>query len=208
MSTLTDQELVAACLAGKESAFAVLIERYQARLYRIAARICRHPADAEDAVQEAFVQAIRDLGGWRPIAPLEAWLVRITVRVAQKVDMKSARVERGSARLERDEPGTRPHEYVATDVATDPAATAAQRETIGELERAVAALPTKYRAAVALRFGEGLSVREAADALGVPEATLRTHAARGLRLLQAALGNSTLMAESASPTTPTRRPKL
>ena len=208
MSTLTDQELVAACLAGKESAFAVLVNRYQARLHRIAARICRHPADADDAVQEAFVQAVRDLGRWRPIAPLEAWLVRIAVRVAQKVDMKSARIERGSARLAPVDAEAPERELAATDPAADPAAAATRRETIGELERAVAGLPTKYRAAVALRFGEGLSVREAAEALGIPEATLRTHAARGLRLLQAALGSSTTLGGTAPTVRGDRAPKV
>ena len=60
MPNLSDQELVAACLAGRESAYALLVERYTPRLHRIAARICRHPQDAEDAVQEAFLQAVRD----------------------------------------------------------------------------------------------------------------------------------------------------
>ena len=54
MPTLTDQELVSACLEGRESAYALLVERYTPSLYRIAARICRHPQDAEDAVQETF----------------------------------------------------------------------------------------------------------------------------------------------------------
>ena len=89
MSSLTDQELVAACLQGRESAYALLVQRYTPRLHRIAARICRHPQDAEDAVQEAFLQAVRDLRKWKPTAPLEAWLVTITVRTAQKVDQRS-----------------------------------------------------------------------------------------------------------------------
>ena len=84
MPALTDQELVAACLQGKESAYALLVERYTPRLYRIAARICRHPQDAEDAVQETLLQAVRDLRKWKPTAPLEAWLVTITVRTAQR----------------------------------------------------------------------------------------------------------------------------
>ncbi|MFM8997531.1 MAG: RNA polymerase sigma factor, partial [Candidatus Limnocylindrus sp.] len=75
MPSLTDQELVAACLAGRESAYALLVERYTLRLHRIAARICRHPQDAEDAVQEAFLQAVRDLRKWKPTAPLEEGLM-------------------------------------------------------------------------------------------------------------------------------------
>ena len=82
MPNLSDQELVAACLQGRESAYALLVERYTPRMHRIATRICRHPQDAEDAVQESLLQAVRDLRKWKPTAPLEAWLVRIAVRVA------------------------------------------------------------------------------------------------------------------------------
>jgi len=187
MSTLTDQELVAACLEGRESAYALLVERYTPRLYRIAVRICRHPEDAEDAVQETLLQAVRDLRSWKPTAPLEAWLVRITVRTAQKVDQRSNRHSSRSDSLDRPHEDGAQRELRDRSSAADPATVAGQADLTAQLAAAVAALPQKYREAVALRFQEGLSPKEIAELLGIPERTVRTHLLRGLRALKEAL---------------------
>jgi len=189
MPALTDQELVAACLEGRESAYALLVERYTPRLYRIAARICRHPEDAEDAVQETFLQAVRDLRKWKPTAPLEAWLVTITVRTAQKVDMRSNRVASRSDSLDVPHQDGGERELRDRSTASDPAAAAGQADLSARLAAAIADLPEKYRAAVTLRFQEGLSPKEIAATLGIPERTVRTHLLRGLRALRESVGD-------------------
>jgi RNA polymerase sigma-70 factor (ECF subfamily) len=189
MPTLTDQELVAACLQGKESAYALLVERYTPRMHRIAIRICRHPQDAEDAVQEALVQAVRDLRSWKPIAPLEAWLVTITVRTAQKVDQRSNRAASRSDSLDAPLPDGNARELRDASAQGDPAAAAGQADLTARLAVAIEALPDKYRTAVTLRFQEGLSPREIADHLGLPERTVRTHLLRGLRALKESVGD-------------------
>jgi RNA polymerase sigma-70 factor (ECF subfamily) len=188
MPTLTDQELVAACLHGKESAYALLVERYAPRLYRIAARICRHPQDAEDAVQETFIQAVRDLRNWRPTAPLEAWLVTIAVRTSQKVDQRSNRVASRSDSLDATLPAGNVKELRDSSAQGDPAAAAGQADLTAQLAAAVASLPQNYRAAVSLRYQEGLSPKEIAVVLGIPERTVRTHLLRGLRALRERVG--------------------
>ena len=189
MPALSDQELVAACLQGKESAYALFVERYTPRLHRIAARICRHPQDAEDAVQEAFLQAVRDLRKWQPTAPLEAWLVTITVRTAQKVDQRSNRVASRSDSLDTPLKDGNTRELRDASTATDPAAAAGRADLSARLAAAVAALPEKYRAAVSLRFQEGLSPKEIAKVLDLPERTVRTHLLRGLRALKESVGD-------------------
>jgi RNA polymerase sigma-70 factor, ECF subfamily len=189
MPALTDQELVAACLQGKESAYALLVERYTPRLHRIASRICRHPEDAEDAVQETLLQAVRDLKKWKPTAPLEAWLVTITVRTAQRVDQRSNRVANRSDSLDAPHEDGNTREVRDRSAASDPAAAAGAADTATRLAAAVAALPQKYREAVALRFQEGLSPKEIAELLGIPERTVRTHLLRGLRALRESVGD-------------------
>lgn len=189
MPALTDQELVAACLQGKESAYALLVERYTPRLHRIASRICRHPEDAEDAVQETLLQAVRDLKKWKPTAPLEAWLVTITVRTAQRVDQRSNRVASRSDSLDAPHEDGNTREVRDRSATSDPAAAAGAADTATRLAEAVAALPQKYREAVALRFQEGLSPKEIAELLGIPERTVRTHLLRGLRALRESVGD-------------------
>jgi len=189
MPSLTDQELVAACLQGRESAYALLVERYTPRLHRIAARICRHPQDAEDAVQESFLQAVRDLRKWRPTAPLEAWLVTITVRTAQKVDQRSNRVASRSDSLDAPLADGNPRELRDQAAGTDPAAAAGSADLTSRLAAAVEGLPSKYRVAVTMRFQEGLSPKEIAEHLGLPERTVRTHLLRGLKALKERVGD-------------------
>ena len=189
MSALTDQELVASCLQGRESAYALLVERYTPRLYRIAARICRRPEDAEDAVQETLLQAVRDLRKWKPTAPLEAWLVTITVRTAKKVDQRSNRVASRSDSLDAPLPDGNQRELEDPGSFSDPAAAAGRADLSARLAAAIGDLPDKYRTAVALRFQEGLSPKEIAAHLNLPERTVRTHLLRGLRALKASVGD-------------------
>lgn len=188
MPSLTDRELVAACLEGKESAYALLVERYTPRLHRIARRICRHPEDAEDAVQEAFLQAVRDLRKWRPIAPLEAWLVTITVRTAQRIDQRSNRGDGRSESLDSPRQDGSHRELPDATAASDPAVAAGSADLAVRLNAAIAALPERYRVAISLRFQEGLSPKEISEALDLPERTVRTHLLRGLRALRASAG--------------------
>jgi RNA polymerase sigma-70 factor (ECF subfamily) len=188
MPTLTDQELVAACLQGKESAYAILVERYTPRLYRIAARICRHPEDAEDAVQETLLQAVRDLRKWKPTAPLEAWLVTITVRTSKKVDQRSNRIAERSDSLDRPLPDGKLRQLRAPAGVGDPAAAVGDAYVTVKLAGAIDALPEKYRTTIALRFQEGLSPKEIAEVLEIPERTVRTHLLRGLRMLKENVG--------------------
>ena len=203
MPGLSDEELVAACLSGKESAYAVLIERYSPKVYRIAARICRDSADAEDAVQETFIQVVRDLAKWRPLAPLEAWITTITVRVAQKVDIRTTRTTSRSSTLTPGGPETPEREFADPHV-HDPVAQVMAHELQADLGAALARISTKHRAAVVLRFQEGLSVAEAAAILDLPEATVRTHTARGLRELREALGDVAHRTNSERNSHPTR----
>lgn len=188
MPNLSDEELVAACLAGRESAWAALVERFSPRVRGLALRMCRDPRDAEEAVQEALIQVSRDLSKWKPIAPLEAWIVTITVRTAQKVDARAARTAKGVESLDRPLPDGGTRELRDRNATTDPAAAAAQGDLSARIKAAIAELPPKPRAVMELRQ-EGLSTKEIAAALGIPEGTVRVHAHRGAVELRQALGD-------------------
>ena len=140
-------------------------------------------------MQETLLQAVRDLKKWKPTAPLEAWLVTITVRTAQRVDQRSNRVANRSDSLDAPHEDGNTREMRDRSAASDPAAAAGAADTATRLAAAVAALPQKYREAVALRFQEGLSPKEIAELLGIPERTVRTHLLRGLRALRESVGD-------------------
>lgn len=162
------------------AAFEQVVAEYADRLYSITLRITASPLDAEDALQEAFVSAYRNLGRYRGEADPRTWLYRIAVNAALRRVRERA-----------------PHEYLddlgeAGQVAgnwsaraDDPAVAAELRE---RLEVALGSLPPDFRAAVILRDVEGLSAREAATVLDIGEAALKSRLHRGRLLLRQTLG--------------------
>src|SRR5262245_30089114 len=81
-AALGDAELVRRALAQDADAFRTIMQRHNQRLYRIARSVLRSGADAEDAVQEAYVSAFTNLASYRGEASLGAWLARITLNEA------------------------------------------------------------------------------------------------------------------------------
>jgi len=162
------------------TAFEQLVSEYAERLYSIALRITASPADAEDAVQEAYLNAHRHLSRFRGEADPRTWLYRITVNEALR------RVRERPPQEYLDEvaaAGERPVLDWSSRV-EDPGVAAELRE---QLEAALRSLPPDYRAAVVLRDVEGLSTREAAAILDIGEAALKSRLHRGRVLLRQAL---------------------
>src|SRR3954470_23800716 len=80
--TLSDPELVSLLRKGDRAAFALVIQRHNRRLYRVARSVVRDDADAEDIVQETYVRAFRNLQSFRGDARLSTWLTRIALNEA------------------------------------------------------------------------------------------------------------------------------
>ena len=169
---LSDPELVERILGGDMRALEALMRRHNRALYRTARAILRDDAEAEDAVQEAYLRAYRSLGSFRGESKLSTWLVRIAANEA----------------LMRRRKKTRTAEVVPIDAATE-----VSTEERGDsmlrrlLENRIDALPDGYRAVFVLRALEELSVEETAAALGLPEATVRTRYFRARGLLRESL---------------------
>ena len=168
----SDRFLVAAAQAGDLHAFEVLIRRHQGAVYRVALRMLGSGVDAEDAAQEALVQAWRALSTFREESAFSTWLYRIVTNRCLK------------ARAARHPMEALPDVLIDRD--SDPAAAVAQSERLHALAREVLALPAEQRAALVLRELEGLSYEQIAEALGVtvPAVKGRIHRAR-LGLLEA-----------------------
>lgn len=172
---LPDSALAARIAGGDRDAFAVLMRRHNRTLYRAARGILRHDADAEDAVQDAWLDAYAAMGDFRGDAKLSTWLTRIAVNAAlQRLRRRrrTAEIIRLEGDLDMDTPagdGTVP----AIDP-DRPDLAAGRAETRRLLEKAVDALPDAFRIVFVLRAVEEMSVEETSAALGVPEATVRS----------------------------------
>lgn len=181
---LTDAELVKRTLAGDPRALEALIRRHNRTLFRTARAILRDDAEAEEAVQEAYLRAYAALASFRGDAKLSTWLVRIT---ANEALMRRRRSARAAVVVPMD--GTAAGEAWEDRMSEDasPERNAQRGELRSLLESRIDALPESYRAVFVLRALEELSVEETAVALDIPEATVRSRYFRARGLLRESL---------------------
>ncbi|CAL1692284.1 ECF RNA polymerase sigma factor SigW [Brevundimonas subvibrioides] len=172
----TDADLVRAARAGSDAAFARLVERHQAPVRAFLRRVLGGSFDmADDLAQEVFVAAWSSLGRLKDPEGVRSWLFGIAWRRAQD-RMRSGL--RGQAR-----------DRAWLDEMQAPAGISPEDRLA--LADAMATLPADQRACVALCLADGWSHAEAAEALGLPLGTVKSHVARGrARLLAVLTGGS------------------
>lgn len=168
----TDTELVRLAQGGDLDAFAAIVDRHGRRLRIVLLRILDDPRDVEEAVQDAFVQAWRNLDRYRADAALFTWLYRIGINAALA---RTRRKQHPTTDLE-----SLPAEgaqHVAREVLPEPSAEA--HDLRGRVLAALGQLPFEYREAVVLRDLAGLSNEEVARALDVSLAAAKSRIHRG-----------------------------
>jgi RNA polymerase sigma-70 factor (ECF subfamily) len=170
---------------ASKSDFERLMRQYNQRLFRVARSILRDDADAEDALQDAYVQAYRKLAEFRGDAALSTWLTRIVINQALMRVRKRTR-DRVVVPVQQDGEGT-PELDVADEHAESPSDAAVRAEVRKLLEQRIDELPEAFRTVFVMREVEEMTARETSDALGIPEATVRTRLFRARALLRAAL---------------------
>jgi RNA polymerase sigma-70 factor, ECF subfamily len=180
------RDLVERAMAGDHDAFSELARVTIGRLYAAARLILRDPQRAEDATQEALVAAWRDLSSLRDPEKFEAWLHRLLVRSCYREARRGRR--RWAMEME-----IRPSEGIAPD----PAVELADRD---EIARGFERLDQDQRTVLVLHYYLGLTLDEAAAALGIPPGTVRSRLHRANRTMREALTG-----DAYAPTTETRR---
>ena len=161
------------------------MRRHNRMLFRTARAILRDDAEAEDALQEAYIQAYRSLGTFRGDAQLSTWLARIVANEAlQRLRKRSRRAEivplQSTAAPEVEQ-------VMDSDTDNAPHSSAERAEVRRLLESQIDALPEAYRTVFKLRAVEELSVEEVADILDIPAATVRSRLFRARGMLREAL---------------------
>jgi RNA polymerase sigma-70 factor (ECF subfamily) len=166
-----DTELARRVGCRDERAFELLMRRHNQMLYRIARSILRDDAEAEDAVQDAYLAAFRNIGGFRGGSRLSTWLARIVINESYGLLRKRKRagvVLPFSPQSGPWDAGERDAEEGAMTEASSeqPDAAASRGEVRRLLERNIDALPDQFRTAFILREVEEMSVDDAAACLG------------------------------------------
>jgi len=185
---LSDPELAQRIASGDKDAFELLMRRHNQMLYRTARSILKDDAEAEDAVQEAWLLAYRAIGNFRGDAKLSTWLVRIVVNEAisrRRKRSRGAEVIQLNGETQEDREAV--EENVNQTLPEQPEHAARRAQTRRLLEAKIDELPDAFRTVFVLRALEELSVEEAAVALGIPEATVRSRFFRARALLREAL---------------------
>ena len=161
-------------------AFEQLVAEYGDRVYGIALRVTGSPSDAEEVMQDAFLQAFRSWSSFRGESAPTTWLYRIAVNAALMRVRSRRDTERLSERDEGDE---------VVDWTEDAAQAVVRGELRQQLENGITRLPEYLRVALILRDVEGLSTAETAAALDLSEATVKSRLHRARVLLRGYLAD-------------------
>jgi RNA polymerase sigma-70 factor (ECF subfamily) len=178
----TDAVVVAAAVKGDRAAFSELVRRHQGTVYRIVLRILRDPGESNDAAQEAFLKAFRNLASFDVTRPFAPWIYRIArnqaLDVARHKGVSPEELERPDPDDDEGAAGA-----VGRDVADPDAESALDRIEAAELKLriggALAKLDPKYREVIELYHYEQLTYDEIAETLGIPIGTVMTRIHRG-----------------------------
>ena len=182
-----DAELLARTAAHELGAFEGLMRRHNSRLFRVARAILKDDAAAEDAVQEAYLEAFRHAGDFRGDAQVSTWLTRIVINHSL---MRLRRMKRDRVVVPFESEGADGSvavEEPRDERAESPATSTLRAEVRRLLERRIDELPSAFRTVFVMRDVEEMSVQETADLLGIPQATVRTRLFRARALLRQAL---------------------
>jgi len=189
---LSDVEIAHGIAAGDRDQLVLLMRRYNQTLYRTARSILKDDAEAEDAVQEAYLLAYRAMAGFRGDAKMSTWLVRIVANEAigrLRKRIRRAEVIPLNDTMEQDAVSA---SFSAGDAwSAQPDHHASRMETRRLLEMKIDQLPDAFRAVFVLRAVEELTVEETAAALDIPQATVRTRFFRARSLLRESIERET-----------------
>ena len=196
----SDAELAREALAGSEEASRALVHRYATPAVNFIYRYVRDRALAEDLAQEGFLRVFQRLGSYDPERKFSSWFfqvlrnltidyLRINRIPTSSLDELSEEGHAGSAVVDR--------------ASASPEVQAGRSELAGAMGRALARLRPEYRDVVVLRYQEGLTQPEVAEALGIPSGTVKTYLHRARKELA-----EILVAEGFGPTAETVLPEV
>ncbi len=187
-NNLEDTDLIRAINAGREDLFYELVNRYEISLYNFGLRMCDNPSDAEDMVQDTFLNVFKYLSGFRFETKFKNWLYRVATSACLKKKRRSKFAPDRELSLDEFLPADEsavstelpPWAYQPLDQVLD--------EELGEvIRKALLELPEKYRLVAVLRDVEGFTTQETAEILNLTPTNIKVRLHRARLFLREAL---------------------
>lgn len=181
MTRQEERSLIRRINAGEPELFELLVVEHQKIVYNLALRMLRHPEDAQDCAQEAFIKAYRSLPLFRGDAAFSSWLYRLTTNVCLDFLRKKKRREEQSLTFEDEQ--AQPLEYAVADERFDPQQELEKKELRRAVRQGLEELPEDFRQVILLREVAGLSYEEIGRQLSLEPGTVKSRLFRARKKL-------------------------
>ena len=185
---LTDEEIAARVVAGEKELYEIIMRRHNQRLFRISRAYVNDSNEAEDIVQQAYINAYENLPRFEGRSKFFTWLTRILINEA----LLRSKQRKRSVPLEvhASENGEE-HEFAHEETATEenPAEKVMNDELRTILERTIDGLPTKYRSVFVMREIDEMSIAETSESLGISAANVKVRLNRAKEVLKQRIGS-------------------
>ncbi|HEX2628134.1 MAG TPA: sigma-70 family RNA polymerase sigma factor [Chitinophagaceae bacterium] len=174
-----DEVVVKRILLGEKKLYELIVRRYNQRLFRIGMTMLGIETEAEDAMQESYINAYKQLAGFEHRSSFGTWLTRIMIN---ECIVRQKKKQRSKQAMEQ-----QPN-HIA--ISNPPDHALANKELAAVLQQAIQQLPDKYRLIFVLREIEHLSVRQASEVTGIEESNVKVRLNRAKLMLRETLGGS------------------
>ncbi len=185
--TRSDEEIVVRILAGEKELYEVIMRRHNQRLFRIARAYVHDDDEAEEVVQQAYINSYEHLSAFKGRAKFETWLIRILINEAVRRSRQMNRSIPLEPRLSGNgEEGS--YLQLHAERGEDPAEKVMNDELRAVLEQTIDALPLKYRTVFVMREIDEMSIAETGESLGISAANVKVRLNRAKEMLKRRIG--------------------
>lgn len=179
LNSLSDEAIIKKVSDGQTELFEIIIKRYNQQLFRIIRGYLNSRHDIEDVMQSTYLKAFKNLHQFRGEARFSTWLIRIGINEALKKSKKHNKI----SDLKSVTNGQNADQN-STNQKNTPESKLIQKDMNSHLEKAIDALPAKYRSVLIMRKIEQLSTKETANLLNISRANVKVRLHRAKNLLR------------------------